>query len=271
MKAAIETRAERRADQAVVQRLVLVGASNLTKGIGPVLDTALAIWGGPLEVLAAFGHGRSYGRSTRVLTRELPGLGPCGLWADLAARARVPTSALVTDIGNDLLYEEPVERIARWVEECFERLAAAGASTVVTLLPLANLPGISAARFYFFRTLFVPRSRIGLEEVVRRAGELDACVERLAHERGFATIRPRREWYGLDPIHIRFGRRRQAWREILSLWSPGGSLPAASAGALRRTLYVRTRTPERRRLLGIEQRGTNPAARLSDGTTVALY
>ncbi|MEX0978293.1 MAG: hypothetical protein WDZ48_05555 [Pirellulales bacterium] len=267
----LDQRGDRRADQAAVQRLVLVGASNLTKGIGAVLDTALAIWGGPLEVLAAFGHGRSYGRSTRVLTRELPGIGPCGLWADLSGPARVPTSALVTDIGNDLLYEEPVERIAGWVEECFDRLAAAGASTVVTLLPLGNLPGISAARFTFFRTLFVPRSRIGLEQVVRRAGELDACVERLAVERGFATIRPRTEWYGLDPIHIRFGRRRRAWREILSLWTPGDPLPAASRGALVRTLYLRTRTPQRRRLLGFEQRGTNPAARLSDGTWVALY
>ena len=46
----------------LARRVVLVGASNLTKGIGTVLPLAEQIWGSPLEVYAALGHGRSYGR-----------------------------------------------------------------------------------------------------------------------------------------------------------------------------------------------------------------
>jgi hypothetical protein len=37
------------------------------------------------------------------------------------------------------------------------------------------------------------------------------------------------------------------------------------------SLYLLSRTPERRRVLGIEQRGKQPAATLSDGTTVSIY
>jgi hypothetical protein len=38
-----------------------------------------------------------------------------------------------------------------------------------------------------------------------------------------------------------------------------------------RSLYLRSRVPERRRLFGFEQRGRKPAARFDDGTTVSIY
>ncbi len=173
------------ADAPPARRVVLVGASNLTKGIGTVLDTSTRIWGGPLQVLAALGHGRSYGQETRFFGMALPGIEACGLWRDLKAEPETPTAALVTDIGNDLLYEQPVATIVGWVERCLDRLAAARARTVVTLLPVDNVRTLSAGRFHLLRTLFFPTSRIGLAEVVRRAGELNQQVERMAQRAGF--------------------------------------------------------------------------------------
>src|SRR5262245_2033911 len=86
--------------QTTGHRIVLLGASNLTRGISTVIETAGSILGRPLEVLAAFGHGRSYGMSSSVLGRSLPGIVDCGIWQSLAARPPVSTSALITDIGN---------------------------------------------------------------------------------------------------------------------------------------------------------------------------
>lgn len=258
-------------ETAAVRRVVLLGASNLVGVQQRVLQTALTLWGGPLQMLAASGHGRSYGRASRVLFRELPGIVECRLWDELARDPQLPTAALVTDIGNDILYEEPVARIAGWLETCFDRLAAARARTTVTLLPLDHLPAMSAARFYFFRALLVPRCRIGFEEIVDRAAALDEHVRRLARQRGFATIRPQCDWYGLDPIHIRFTRRRRAWHEILSGWAAPGEMPRPGGGQFWRSLYLRTRAPHERRLFGFKQRGRNPSARLHDGTTVTIY
>jgi hypothetical protein len=250
---------------------VLVGASNLTKSIGTVVDIAARAWGSPLQVLAAWGHGRSYGRTTWFCGMEMPGLEACGLWPDLAGTGEMPTAALVTDIGNDLVYEEPVERIVSWVERCLDRLAAARAQTIVTLLPLDNLQRLSKARFYLLRSLYFPRSRIGLDEIGQRARALDEHVRRLALARGMQIAGQQSDWYGFDPIHIRFGRRRQAWREILGGWRPQVELPESANVALGRSLYLRTRAPQRRRVFGFEQRGRTPAARLGDGTTVAIY
>jgi len=272
LTAALETWPDRRGGETTAaRRVVLLGASNLIQSLERVLQTAVNLWGGPLQVLAACGHGRSYGRASRVLVRELPGILECRLWTELGRTADLPASALVTDIGNDILYEEPVEQIVGWVEACFDRLAAARARTVVTLLPIDNLPAMSRARFHFFRALLVPGCRLGFEEVVGRAVELDEHVRRLALERDFTTIRPRSEWYGLDPIHIRFIKRRQAWQEILGGWGAPGQMLRPSGRGLWRSLYLRTRTPDRRRVFGFEQRGRNPAARLRDGTTVAIY
>lgn len=253
------------------RRVVLIGASNLTKSIGTVLETSTRMWGSPLEMLVALGHGRSYGRTSRLLGMELPGIETCGLWNRLATAPEVPTAALVTDIGNDVLYEEPVEQIASWVRDCLDRLAAINARTVVTLLPLDNLKSLSAARFYFVRKIFFPRGRISFSEVARRARELNEEVRRMALERQFHVVAPPAEWYGFDPIHIRFRQRPTVWRDILGGWRHTEPAIAPASRAVRRTLYFYTRIPERRRVFGIEQRGQHPTTRLNCGTTISLY
>jgi hypothetical protein len=42
-------------------RVVALGASNLTRGFQTIVSTARLVWGPDVEVLAALGHGRSYG------------------------------------------------------------------------------------------------------------------------------------------------------------------------------------------------------------------
>ncbi len=105
------------------QRVVILGASNVLRSISTVLATAERLRGQPLDFLAAAGHGRSYGLTSRVLGRSLPAIRACALWETIFRRPQVPTVSLVTDVGNDLLYGASVETIASWVEECLTKLA----------------------------------------------------------------------------------------------------------------------------------------------------
>jgi hypothetical protein len=253
------------------RRVVLLGASNLTRGISTVVETAQGILGSPLEVLAALGHGRSYGMTSRVLGRELPGISRCGLWNALAARPPAPTAALVTDIGNDLLYGASVGSILGWIAESLDRLAQLEARTIVTLLPLESVAAISEWRFLVVRTCSFPKCRARRDELLSRAKELNAGLAELARARHIPTVELRGAWYGFDPIHIRLRFWKEAWREILAVWSDAPATAPLARGSLTRWLYLRSRAPEARRAFGIARRAPQPSGRLRDGTTIALY
>jgi hypothetical protein len=256
----------------VKRRVVLLGASNLTRGISVVVDTARKVWGSPLDVYSAIGHGRSYGILSNMLHRKLPGILQCGLWDALAAGSQAPTSALITDIGNDLLYEVEVRQIVAWVDEIMHRLQGMGAQIGMTLLPVTSAENISARRFYFFRTIFFPKCRLSLAEVRRRAIELHDQLEDLGRRRGVRTVDQQTHWYGFDPIHIRRRHWRHAWREILSACHDHELASAdLASGSMARWMYLISRAPERQWFFGLERQRKQPHARLPDGTTVAFF
>ncbi len=254
------------------RRVVMLGASNLTRGVSTVLATAQAYWGAqPVDALLALGHGRSYGTTTNVLGRILSSIRDCGLWTALRQRPPAPLAALVTDIGNDLLYGSSVVVIAAWVEECLDRLLDHNARVVVTQLPVKNGLAISEMRFRIFRTVLFPSCRLTLDEIRGRAAELNDRVLELCRARNIATVEQRPDWYGWDPIHIRLKHWRQAWGEILAPWLDANEVPPVTPPPRRRWFYLRSLVPDHRILLGKEQRRKQPAGRLPDGTLVSLY
>src|SRR5437764_15396038 len=110
-----------------LRRVILLGASNLSRSFPTVVATVRQTWSEPVEIMAAMGHGRSYGQDSWFLGRKISGIFPCALWLDLQNRPRLPTAALITDVGNDILYGISTDRLLDWVEHCLVRLAQAGA------------------------------------------------------------------------------------------------------------------------------------------------
>ena len=254
------------------ERLVVLGASNLTRGLATLVHHAGAEAVGPVEVFGALGHGRSYGIRSQILGRSLPGILDSGLWAELGSRPPAPTRAWITDVGNDVLYGVPVATILDWVGECASRLCRLGGEVTLTDLPLFTIERLGRARFLFFRTAFVPACRLSLTEVIDRSNALNEGLLLLARSRGHSLFRLKPEWYGLDPIHIRPRFWREAWGEILGVARRGeepsrSRTPHSGLSALR--LYLAR--PERRRLMGIEQRCAQPVLRTTDGTSIWLY
>jgi hypothetical protein len=252
-------------------RAVVLGASNVARGISTVVETARLVLGGPVDFLAAFGHGRSYGVESKLFGRTLSGITRCGLWKALADQPPRPTWALLTDVGNDLLYGARPDLIAQWVEQCLDRLVAVDARVVMTALPLENLRKVPHGRIRLMRSVLFPHCRLEPSEIVSRAHELDERLSELATARGCAWHSPRAVWYGVDPIHVKFCHWASAWGEILANWAPEGKKVSLSVGSFRRWIYLRRLCPQHRRWLGIQQRREQPSGRLRDGTTVALY
>ena len=263
-------------------RAVLLGASNLIHGLPSALAAARrALGGGPIEALAATGHGRSYGAWSRAGFRGLPGILDSGLWRalDRGPAGGIRTLALLTDVGNDIGYGQAPETVAAWVEECVARLAAAGARTVMSRLPLATLRRLPPWRFRVVATLLFPGRRLEFDEILRRAEELDRRLLELADRGGcrLAALEP--EWYrAYDGIHLRFRWLSTAWaRAFDGCEEDEPDDPAAEAPAAPATLPPADRLrvlramPERFTLAGVPFGRAQPAARLSDGSTLSLF
>jgi hypothetical protein len=227
---------------------------------------------GPLEVCAALGHGRSFGIWTRILHRSLPGITDCGLWPALDAHDSQAdeTLALITDVGNDLLYGVDAPQIAEWVEDCVTRLNRIGAQIVLTGLPMDNVEQLKAWRYYSTRALFFPRSQVTFEQMQKRARELHRRLHEIGERHGATMVGLPGEWYSLDPIHFRHLRRSAAWQTLLSAWrsfppeTPTGMASPFLWGQLARA------QPILRKVFGNEQATSQPAFRRGR-VSVSLY
>jgi len=247
--------------------VVLLGASNLKIGFPSLLARLRGAAPGPVEVLAALGHGRSYGMWSRLAwVRQLPGIVQCGLWEEMDRRSELPTVALVTDVGNDLLYGAPVPAIAGWVETCLQRLSRHRAEIILALLPLLSLEKTSPFRYHLIRQILYPGRRAApWSAVLDSARELNERLRRLGLEHGARLVEPSPSWYGIDPIHVRRSMRSQAWNQMLDHpllspqgeWVGSGRLPLFGSAELR--------------LFGVPLRNPQPVCRFKDGSTVALY
>lgn len=250
-----------------VERVVALGASNLTRGFQTLVASARSAWGPNVEIVAALGHGRSYGSPSRLAIRVLPSILDCGLWPHLESRPRVRARGLVTDVGNDILYGFSVEQILGWVGEAIHRLQHLTDDVVLTDLPLASIRRLSRTKFLLFRSLLVPSCRLSFDQVLEAAERVNLGLAELADARGIRFFRLDPEWYGFDPIHIRPSLWRPAWQEIL------GSPPAtedhgASRAEALRLYFMR---PERQWLAGSEQRSPQRGRRLASGGRLWLY
>lgn len=258
---------------APARRVILLGASNVARGFSTIVATARELWDEPLDIVAALGHGRSFGQSNNVLGRTLPGILPCGLWQALEQRPRLPAVAVVTDIGNDLLYGVPAARVLQWVGEVTLRLETTCQRVVVTQLPLDSIRQMRRERFLLMRSIFFPRSRLGYDQALLAAEELGAGLRELVEQRGGTLLEPAAEWYGWDPIHIRRTLFADAWRSVLAncVGAPAQSATRAPRIAWHVWWRLHTLRPEQRRMFGIEQTRTQPAHYFADGTRISLY
>lgn len=250
-------------------RIILLGASNLTLSLRLVIHLMQQRLGGPSEILIAAGHGRAYGVFTQMLLRGLPAIANCGLWTQLAATESRPTYALLTDIGNDILFELPPERILRAVEWCITQLQRQSAHIVVTNLPIVSIESLSERRYTFFRTIFYPSSRLSRNDTVRCARAVHTGLVEMASRLHFKLYEPELVRFGWDGIHVDYWQRKAFYQDVLQQF-PNPSDRSASVGGAQEFPLTWQRRPEfaYKTVLGREVYCQQPSGQLADGSSV---
>ncbi|MCA9073595.1 MAG: hypothetical protein KDA93_01080 [Planctomycetaceae bacterium] len=255
-----------------MQRVIVLGASNVTLGFPLIVEGLRQAFDDPVQLFAAHGHGRSYGLRSRVLVRRLPAIRECGLWDAIAQQP--PTQgrplALLTDVGNDLLFGVNPDVLLSWVEQCLVRLREMNASTTIVTLPLERILRLSAARYHATRMVFFPGPGRDWPTMRQMTIDVDAGLRELAERFQSQLVSPRGEWYGFDPIHVLRRLRPVAWSEYLSAW-PEVEKVNVTARSTRQSLPWWRLAPAERDLWGSTRFSRQPAWTHESGSSVWLF
>jgi hypothetical protein len=249
-------------------RVVVLGASNVSRGLSRLVAAVESRSPGA-DLFVAAGHGRGYGVNTRVAARRLPSILRSGLWRGLDRHGGEPPVALVTDVGNELLYGLPAEQIAAWVRESVWRLADRGATIAITRLPMAGIATVGAVRYRALRTFFVPGCRLSLAGLKEAATRLDADLQAIAEDFRAQVIKQPAHWYGFDTLHVRRRHLDDLWHMACEAWG----FPSAQSAKSSVTdwLKIGTKAAEVRSLGGVMRFTRQPVLPLRSGGTLSLY
>lgn len=240
-----------------VQHVVLLGASNLTLGWRPLLEEIQATVSGAIDMRVALGMGRSYLEWSGFWARRLPGILQSQLWESLPDPVHRPPLVLLTDIGNDIVYDRSPEDIFEAVQRCVQRIRAwnPDSKLVITGLPLESVSSIGPLHFRIARTILFPGCRLSLATVTTHADRLNQLCHQFAHSEAIPIVVPQRTWYGVDPIHVLPEYRHEAFRSFFASWFPNDAslrLPSSTV------TMCPLPTARHRTLLGVHRHVVQP-------------
>lgn len=252
-------------------RIILLGASNLTLGLPRIVRSLQKTLPGQVEIISAHGHGRSYLRWSKVVFRGLPSIRDCSLWQHLDTLPEaINTYALVTDLGCDLFYGEKPDQIIESVNQCMARLSAMDARIVFARPPLERLYELSSWQYFVAKNIFFPGPTVPWDIMREYITEVDSGAVEVTDSLGATSLSPKRDWYGVDPIHIMRKKRNEAWREILSRWNLPHDLDVA-VPSLMDGLHIWTRKAAQSQMWRTPKILQQPAYRWTDGSTLSVF
>lgn len=190
------------------------GASNVRRGLPSLLQIACSTLGSSWDLVITAGHGRSYGATSHVLGRGLPGI-TSAQWHQHLQHANQRTWALFTDVGNDILYGRTALQISDWLEYCVELLRRDEVKITIVGLPIEVLKRVGRKKFLLLRTIFFPKSDLNFSTALERVERLDEAVRTIAQRYQTDFVEPSSKWYGVDPIHVMYRHYDALWQSAL--------------------------------------------------------
>lgn len=211
--------------------LVLLGASNLSLGwFALARHMQACLHPRPMEFMVAAGPGRAYRASGGLLNIVYPPVQSSEIFE--AARRKSESGyrviALVTDIGNDIMYGVSAEQLIGTIQQVFDQLRSVHADIFFTTLPAAFERGIHPIRFYILRTLLLPASRVSYDEAMAAIIQVNQYLREAASQEGH-LIPDVDRFLGFDEIHYGWLRAQHAWSHIAGVMLGFLGCPISSA------------------------------------------
>lgn len=195
---------------------VFLGASNLARGYGALANCLVQnLAPGPVEILHAMGPGRGYCSPGGIFNITYPPIGSSGILHSAQSRKEKARRviALITDIGNDIMYGVPVSELTACLNTLFQNLNAISAEVFVHPIPLDFSKDVSKRQFRILRSLFYPHSGIDYHKAKEAVDAINIFLR--AKAGGEIHLLPStKDFCGVDKIHYSIFRSHRVWSEV---------------------------------------------------------
>ena len=195
---------------------VLMGASNLARGYGALahcFESCLAP--DPVEILHAMGPGRGYCAEGGIFNVTYPAIGSSGILESISERAEKPRRvlALITDIGNDIMYGVSSRALTACLTTLLQKLNTFDAEVFVHPIPLDFSEDVSKSQFHILKSIFYPQSAIDYETAKGAVTTVNGFLQAQAGGR-IHLLPSAKDFCGVDKIHYSIFCGHQAWSVV---------------------------------------------------------
>ena len=196
--------------------LILLGASNLSRGCFALARHMRAcLRPRTVEVLIASGPGRGYCVPGGLLNINYPPICSSDIFdvAQKKSESGCRVIALVTDIGNDIMYDVSAEKLTETIQQIFVTLRSMDAEIFYNTLPVAFEKTVHPAWFYILRSVLLPFSRVSYDEAKAGIIAVNQFLNESASE-NCHLIPDMDRYLGFDEIHYGWLRAHHAWSHV---------------------------------------------------------
>ena len=195
---------------------ILFGASNLARSFyGLKLSIKRCIHPRSANFIHAMGPGRGYLSQGGILNTTYPPIIDCGILESIQ-KIRKPNQqiiALITDIGNDIMYGIHSEKIIEGLQSILDTLGEVTKNIFITPIPINLKNDIGEFYFRVLRCIFFPKSSIKYSQTLESIKIINQFILHSSNKK-ITIINGMEQFSGLDKIHYSFFKSHLAWAHI---------------------------------------------------------
>ncbi|MBT3515073.1 MAG: hypothetical protein HN474_07140 [Nitrospina sp.] len=195
---------------------IFLGASNLARSLdGLKLCIKKCMLPRETFFLHAMGPGRGYVSRGGILNAVYSPILDSGIFEALRKK-RIKNQqivALITDIGNDIMYGASPDKIIGGLQYLYNFLDTFETNIFITSIPVDLENDISELYFNILRKIYFPNSPVSYSQASNNIKSINQFILESSSQR-ISVIDDMKPFYGIDKIHYSILKSQVAWSHI---------------------------------------------------------
>ena len=196
---------------------IFLGASNLARSFhGLKYCIERCIFPRPASFVHAMGPGRGYVNRGGILNATYSPILNCGILEAVRNKKIKDQSvvALITDIGNDIMYGVSSEKIINGLQYLLNALGEFKTNIFITSIPVDLEKDISELHFHIIRQIYFPKSPVKYSQASNNIKAINKFILQSSNKK-ITVINDMKQFCGIDKIHYSILKSQSAWSHVV--------------------------------------------------------